>query len=63
MSVLVIVDDFNFLRSLIRPNKTYAVTLIHADAVLPGSITYEYFESIAGVVRRFSTTLSKLRQA
>lgn len=45
---LVVVGDFNFMRISRIPAETDAPLIVDADAVLPGSITLERFEAIAG---------------
>jgi hypothetical protein len=44
---LVIVDDFDFVRMLFLPSKTYSILLIDPDAVLAPPVALERFQPIA----------------
>jgi hypothetical protein len=48
MSVLMVVDDFNFLRSLVGPNETNPITLVQPNAVLTRAIAFKRLEAISG---------------
>lgn len=53
----VIVGNFNFFRTCARPEKTYPILLIDADAVLALSFAFQRFQTIARwdaqVIQRF----------
>ena len=44
---LMIVDDFNILRTSIRPNEANAVLVVDSNAVLPGTHPLQGLETVA----------------
>jgi hypothetical protein len=43
----MVVGDFHFIRTLIRPAATEAVLLVDADAVLAAAIALQWFKTVA----------------
>ena len=48
ISVLMVVDNFNFLCSLVRPDKTNPIAVVHSNTVLTCSTAPKSLEAIAG---------------
>jgi hypothetical protein len=46
--LLMIVNDFNIVGTIRRPDKTDAPLIIDPDRVLPGAVSPEQFEPVAG---------------
>src|SRR3546814_14508882 len=46
-SISVVIDDLDVPRPIFIPDKADAPLIINADAVLPGSISLECFQSVA----------------
>jgi hypothetical protein len=44
----VIVHDFNVFSASIRPTETHAKLIVHSNAMLPRTIAFQGFQSIAG---------------
>jgi hypothetical protein len=45
---MVVVDDFNVIRSILLPNKTNAKLIVDADAVLASPLSPQWFQHISG---------------
>ena len=44
----MVVHNLDILRPFARPHKAHAKLIVNADAVLPGTITFQRFQPIAG---------------
>ena len=47
VSPSMIIHDLNILRALCRPHKAHAESIVYSDAVLPGPLALQRFQSIA----------------
>src|SRR5690242_9525608 len=54
----VVIDDFDFVRSVFAPDETQAELVVDTDAVATGKIAFQRFQSIAG---RRTQELQRLR--
>jgi hypothetical protein len=42
----MIIGNLDFMRSVFLPYKTYSPLIIDADAVLPGPVSFEFFQPV-----------------
>jgi hypothetical protein len=53
----MVVDDFDIPWSLVTPDETGPPLAVDADAVLPGPVTLQYLQAIAGWRRQITQNL------